>query len=102
MKLPALIHAVTLIKNGYDTPYPPLGFCAIAEHQLGNGDAFGLYWPVGHEDCEPIVAETYHDEWHVEPHFSSLERFLEAAGNDDDSLVESPGYADDPASPAAC
>lgn len=107
MKLPAAYKSVTLDIDHYEVPYPPLGFCPIAEHQLGNGDTFGLYWPIGHEDHDPIVVETYHDEWSIEPHFSSLERFLAAAernddGYDDDSVVESPTFDEDPQSPAAC
>ena len=118
MKIPASIHSVTLSDRDYDVPYPPLGFCAIAEHQLGNGDTFGLYWPIGHEDRDPIVAETYHDEWSLEPHFSSLDRFLNASAFeqmtneadddrdaddfDDDSFVGTPTIEADPRSPAAC
>jgi hypothetical protein len=90
LKLPANFKSVTIDADRYDVPYPPLGFYAIAEHQLGNGDVFGLYWPIGNEDRDPIVAETYHDQWSIIPHFSSLERFLAAAGDDDDALVETP------------
>lgn len=112
MKLPAAYNSVTLYNDAYEVPYPPLGFCPIAEHQLGNGDTFGLYWPIGREDCDPIVAETYHDEWSIQPHFSSLDRFLVAAAisddsddddeYDDDSLVGTPSFDEDPQSPAAC
>lgn len=112
MKLPAAYKSVTLSPDIYETPYPPLGFCPIAEHQLGNGDTFGLYWPIGREDCDPIVAETCHDEWSIQPHFSSLDRFLVAAASsgdaedgdarDDDSFVGTPSLEEDPQSPAAC
>lgn len=105
MKLPNNVDSVTLSHDGYDVPYPPLGFHSIAEHQLGNGDTFGLYWPIGREDSNPIVAETYHDEWSIQPHFSSMERFLAAAQGDDfdeDDFPETPSVDQDPESPAAC
>jgi hypothetical protein len=111
MKLPASYNSVTVCDDAFEVPYPPLGFCSIAEHQLGNGDTFGLYWPIGHEDRDPIVAETYHDNWSIQPHFSSLDRFLVASGSsdttvddeyDDDSFVGSPTIDEDPHSPAAC
>lgn len=110
MKLPAAYKSITVCDEAYEAPYPPLGFCPIAEHQLGNGDTFGLYWPIGREDSEPIVAETYHDAWSIQPHFSSLDRFLAATANtddldgeyDDDSLVGTPSLEEDPQSPAAC
>jgi hypothetical protein len=111
VKLPTAYKSVTLYDDAYEVPYPPLGFCPIAEHQLGNGDTFGLYWPIGREDCDPIVAETYHDEWSIQPHFSSLDRFLATAANidpdaddeyDDDSFVGTPTFDEDPQSPAAC
>ena len=110
MKLPAAYKSVTLSAETYDVPYPPLGFYAIAEHGLGNGDTFGLYWPIGREDNEPIVAETYHDEWSIQPHFSSLERFLAVSARvddvddsmGDDRVLERPSLQEDPQSPVAC
>jgi hypothetical protein len=112
VKLPEAYKSVTLCDNAFDVPYPPLGFHPIAEHQLGNGDTFGLYWPIGREDCDPIVAETYHDERSIEPHFSSLDRFLAAAARnadpdadnefEDGSFVGTPTFQEDPQSPAAC
>src|ERR1700733_3825903 len=65
MRLPAAYRSVTLDVEPRHVPYPPLGFYSIAEHELGNGDCFGLYWPIGREDHEPIVAETFHDEWSI-------------------------------------
>jgi len=101
MKLPADYHRVTILDFEYDHPYPPLGFHAIDEHQSGYGDHFGLYWPIGREDEEPIVAETYHDSGSIEPKFSSLARMLAAAGDDAECLLETPTFEDDPNSPAA-
>ena len=37
-------------------------FCQFADHALGNGDTFGLYWPFGREARELIVLEIWHDE----------------------------------------
>ena len=59
-------------------PFPPIGFCEFADHALGNGDAFGLYWPFGREAEEPIVCEMWHDEGALKPLFSSLDSFLTA------------------------
>ena len=100
--LPTAIKSVTVNPDVWEVPYPPLGFYAFAEHQLGNGDVYGLYWPIGHEDREPIVGETYHDEWSLKPHFSSLDRFLAAAGDDDDAHVDPPDPTADSESPTAC
>ncbi len=102
MHLPTAIESITVNPEVWEVPYPPLGFYAFAEHQLGNGDVYGLYWPIGHEDREPIVGETYHDEWSLKPHFSSLDRFLAAAGDDDDAHVDPPDPTADPESPTGC
>jgi tetratricopeptide (TPR) repeat protein len=85
----------------HTTAYPPLGFAPFAEGALGNGDTFGLYWPIGREAAEPIVVETWHDEWRVQPHFSSLAAFLQAYATAEDEYVATPSLADDPASPRA-
>ena len=69
MKRPAGISSITLSNEPYESTYPPLGFHEFSEHQLGNGDVFGLYWPVGYEDDEPLIAETWHDEWSIRPQF---------------------------------
>lgn len=85
----------------HTTAYPPLGFTPFAEGALGNGDTFGLYWPIGREASEPIVVETWHDEWRLQPHFSSLAAFLQAYAAAEDEYVGTPSLADDPASPRA-
>ena len=59
-----------------DGPYPPCGFQPFYEAELGNGDYFGLYWPIGMEDAEPVVCDMIHDEWRIEPAFSNLDTFL--------------------------
>lgn len=107
MQLPAHLHFISPDKNWqHGKSYPPLGFTPFFESALGNGDSFGLYWPIGREAMEPIVVETWHDEWRIQPHFSSLEAFLRAHaqldGDDEDGgYVGTPALADDPASPRA-
>jgi tetratricopeptide (TPR) repeat protein len=101
VKLPKQIDSITL-DPPYETLYPPLGFHGFQENALGNGDCFGLYWPIGREDEEPIIAETVHDEGSIAPRYSTLGRFLKATGGDDAEYVETPSYEDDPDSPAAC
>ncbi|MDV2080858.1 tetratricopeptide repeat-containing protein [Marinobacter xestospongiae] len=58
-------------------PYPPLGFLPVAEAALGNGDYYGLYWPIGRENQSPVVCDMFHDEHALKPCFSSVERFIE-------------------------
>ncbi len=102
MLLPArLAHISTDKEWRHDTPYPPLGFTPFSEGALGNGDTFGLYWPIGGEACEPIVVETWHDERRIQPHFSSLAAFLRAHAAAEDDYVGAPSLDDDPASPRA-
>lgn len=57
-------------------PYPPAGFLPVWDAELGNGDYFGLYWPLGRENDEPIVCDMCHDESRLWPAFSSVGRFL--------------------------
>ncbi|MEG2964733.1 MAG: hypothetical protein RR860_18745, partial [Janthinobacterium sp.] len=78
MQLPASLAHISAEQDWqHTTAYPPLGFTPFAEGALGNGDSFGLYWPIGREASEPIVVETWHDEWRIQPHFSSLAAFLQ-------------------------
>ncbi len=46
------------------------------EAELGNGDCFGLYWPIGKEQESPIICELLHDEYHIKPVFSSVSKFI--------------------------
>ncbi|MCV5792002.1 tetratricopeptide repeat-containing protein, partial [Escherichia coli] len=36
-------------------PFPPNGFTVLTDAAYGNGDCFGLYWPIGQEHKLPIV-----------------------------------------------
>ena len=103
MLLPPTISQVSLHKNWrHSVAYPPLGFFPFFEAELGNGDSFGLYWPIGRETIEPIIIETWHDEWRVQPSFSNLATFLDALSASVEEYVEMPSLADDPSSPRAC
>ncbi|KAB8065034.1 tetratricopeptide repeat protein [Janthinobacterium violaceinigrum] len=112
MLLPAQLAHISVEQDWqHSAPYPPLGFNPFVEGALGNGDTYGLYWPIGREASEPIVVETWHDEWRLQPNFSSLAAFLRAhaaAGDaedgdeeDEEGYVALPTLADDPASPRA-
>ena len=107
MQLPANLNLISLDKDWqHGQSYPPLGFTPFSESALGNGDSFGLYWPIGREAVEPIVVETWHDEWRIQPHFSSLAAFLKAQAqldedDEDGGYIDTPTLADDPASPRA-
>lgn len=102
MQLPASLAHISAQQDWqHTTAYPPLGFIPFSEGALGNGDTFGLYWPIGREASEPIVVETWHDEWRIQPHFSSLAAFLQAYAAAEDEYVGTPSLADDPASPRA-
>jgi tetratricopeptide (TPR) repeat protein len=50
--------------------FPPLGFFPFGD--IGNGDYFGLYWPLGQEDAPPIVACSSHDAFALIPEYGSL------------------------------
>jgi hypothetical protein len=88
MQLPASLAHISAEQDWqHTTPYPPLGFTPFYEGALGNGDTFGLYWPIGREAAEPIVVETWHDEWRIQPHFSSRTAFLQAYATAEDEYV---------------
>lgn len=53
-------------------PYPPPGFVRWNILDVGNGDCFGYYWPIGNEHDEPIVCTTMHDSGEFVPVASSL------------------------------
>jgi hypothetical protein len=56
--------------------YPPPGYLRWDVLQVGNGDTYGYYWPVGKENDEPIVCTTEHDVFRITPMASSLEGCL--------------------------
>src|SRR5258708_25376910 len=53
--------------------YPPPGFLPIGLFEPGDGDKHSFYWPVGREEDEPLLCETYHDSQTIEPHAYNLE-----------------------------
>jgi hypothetical protein len=52
--------------------YPPVGYLRWNVLEVGNGDTYGYYWPVGKEEQEPIVCTTEHDAFRVVPFASTL------------------------------
>lgn len=103
MHVPEQSNLISLDRNWiHRTPYPPLGFIPFFDNSLGNGDTFGLYWPIGRETLEPIVVETWHDSWAIQPAYSSLASFLRATQSAPDDHPEPPTLLDDAASPRAC
>jgi hypothetical protein len=52
--------------------YPPVGYLRWTVLEVGNGDDYGYYWPVGREDRDPIVCATEHDAGRVVPIASTL------------------------------
>ena len=54
--------------------YPLPGFFPILSlFDVGNGDVTGCYWPIGRENDDPLLCDTYHDAWSLGPQASSLE-----------------------------
>lgn len=76
MKLPTIPNGITLFTFPHGQLYPPSGFIPFNEYALGNGDYFGLYWPVGREIDDPLVVETWHDSGEISPCYSNLAAFL--------------------------
>lgn len=52
--------------------YPPVGYLRWAGLEVGNGDTYGFYWPIGHEERDPIICTTEHDVWRLVPLASDL------------------------------
>ena len=103
LRLPSDLSGVSALAWPSATPYPPRGFAAFEERSLGNGDTFGLYWPIGLENQEPLVCEIVHDEWTMVPAFSDLSAFLRITGPlDEFGPAEWPTLKDDERSPHAC
>lgn len=71
-------------------PYPPRGFLPVWDAALGNGDYFGLYWPLGREARDPIVCEMHHDAWILVPEFASAHSFAEWLADNEGERGELP------------
>ncbi len=54
----------------YSMVFPPVGFFPFAA--TGNGDYHGLYWPIGREESEPMVAYSSHDAYALIPEHGDL------------------------------
>ncbi len=83
MKRPKSAADLNFMSGWRTGAYPPPGFAPFGGCDLGNGDFFGLYWPTGHENEEPIVCEMSHDDRTLMPSFSSYEKWLEWADAND-------------------
>src|SRR5687768_17285823 len=98
MKKPLAADRLSLMPDGISRgPYPPSGFLAVWDADLGNGDYFGLYWPLGREQEEPMVCDMAHDSWSMIPCFSNANTFanwLEANDHErGDCEPEDPDFA---------
>jgi len=72
-----------------DTAYPPCGYLPWKALEVGNGDTYGFYWPIGREEGPPVVCTLMHDEWAVLPVASGLREFarlhvLRHSGSEED------------------
>src|SRR5688500_9183108 len=67
------------LSGGFETgtaggvSYPPPGYLPWNRLDVGNGDTYGFYWPIGRESSPPIVCTLVHDAWELFPLASSLE-----------------------------
>jgi hypothetical protein len=52
--------------------YPPPGYLPWNILDVGNGDTYGYYWPIGREDGPPVVCTLMHDAGALLPVASSL------------------------------
>lgn len=103
LTLPADIERLALEKTDHRSAHLPPGFVPFSDYALGNGDVFGLYWPIGREGKEPLIAETYHDEGSLMPAFSSLRTFLAMTADlDEADHPEFPVFEEDPHAPLGC
>jgi tetratricopeptide (TPR) repeat protein len=103
VRIPKRVGRIGELSTWSGGPFPPSGFAAFEDHALGNGDTFGLYWPIGHEDREPLVVEAVLVAGSLVPAFSSLDRFLKLAADVDEAEhVEWPDLEADARAPHAC
>jgi tetratricopeptide (TPR) repeat protein len=76
MKAPLGLDQLSLTGDITAGPYPPSGFAPVFDAELGNGDYFGLYWPIGWENREPLVCDMAHDCWTMIPCFPTSSAFV--------------------------
>jgi tetratricopeptide (TPR) repeat protein len=74
--------------------YPPVGFFPF--YDIGNGDQYGFYWPIGREDKPPLVAFMSHDAISLIPEHSSVESMYECrlacSADNEDAVAELDDY----------
>lgn len=66
------------VTEGYEAgwgggAYPPPGYLPWNILDVGNGDTYGYYWPIGLEDGPPVVCTLMHDGWELLPVAASLD-----------------------------
>lgn len=97
MKLPEnLLPLAGRLGVHFDEPgeiYPPVGYVPFRVLEIGNGDTFGFYWPIGREHADPLVCTTQHDAGRLLPYASSLEDCLR--------LIVQEGYLEEEAEEVA-
>lgn len=79
---------------GGGTPYPPPGYLPWDRLEVGNGDTYGFYWPIGRENDPPLVCTLMHDSFEIYPLATSLEaavRLHVTAGMECDEWLELAG-----------
>jgi tetratricopeptide (TPR) repeat protein len=79
------------------TIYPPIGFLPWNVLEVGNGDVYGFYWPLGKENTHPLVCTTYHDSYNLSVFASNIEtsikrlwvnfKFNSDEEDDEDSII---------------
>lgn len=66
------VPANKFIKN----TYPPIGFLPWSILEVGNGDVYGFYWPIGKDNEPPLVSTTYHDSHYLSIFASSIQNAI--------------------------
>lgn len=66
------VSANKFIKN----TYPPIGFLPWSILEVGNGDVYGFYWPIGKDNEPPLVSTTYHDSHYLSIFASSIQNAI--------------------------
>jgi hypothetical protein len=86
-----------VLAGGFETgwgggaPYPLPGYLPWNRLEVGNGDTYGFYWPIGRETEPPLVCTLIYDAFELYPLATSLEaavRLHVTAGMECDEWLE--------------
>jgi hypothetical protein len=70
-------HATSGFENFWgDTAFPPPGYLPWDVLEVGSGDTYGFYWPLGKDDHPPLVCTLLHDTHTLLPIASTFDRAL--------------------------